>query len=69
MVFYTFGSIIDDIIYFRPWHHTFDYIWRAFRHLPGSVQRLCNTQFFAWMGWFPFLFYRYYIKSCEIFSS
>ncbi|KAG0356200.1 hypothetical protein BGZ54_000811 [Gamsiella multidivaricata] len=32
-------------------------IWRAFRHLPEEIQRICNVQFFAWMGWFPFLFY------------
>ncbi|KAF9163312.1 hypothetical protein DFQ26_002705 [Actinomortierella ambigua] len=32
-------------------------IWYAFRHLPAAVQRVCNVQFFAWMGWFPFLFY------------
>ncbi|KAF9107542.1 hypothetical protein BGX29_006066 [Mortierella sp. GBA35] len=32
-------------------------IWRAFRTLPGEIQRICNVQFFAWMGWFPFLFY------------
>ncbi|CAO3646551.1 unnamed protein product [Cunninghamella echinulata] len=40
-----------------PWYHTFIYIWRAFRYLPRPIQSLCNTQFFAWMGWFPFLFY------------
>ncbi|KAI9032668.1 major facilitator superfamily domain-containing protein [Phycomyces nitens] len=40
-----------------PWYHTFLYIWRAFRFLPRPIQTLCNTQFFAWMGWFPFLFY------------
>ncbi|CDS07077.1 hypothetical protein LRAMOSA09600 [Lichtheimia ramosa] len=40
-----------------PWYSTFVYIWRAFRFLPRPVQTLCNTQFFAWMGWFPFLFY------------
>ncbi|ORX53684.1 MFS general substrate transporter [Hesseltinella vesiculosa] len=40
-----------------PWYHTFIYIWRAFRFLPRPIQTLCNTQFFAWMGWFPFLFY------------
>ncbi|KAI8367525.1 major facilitator superfamily domain-containing protein [Radiomyces spectabilis] len=40
-----------------PWYHTFVYIWRAFRFLPKPIQTLCNTQFFAWMGWFPFLFY------------
>lgn len=32
-------------------------IWRAFRTLPVEIQRICNVQFFAWMGWFPFLFY------------
>ncbi|CAO3628715.1 unnamed protein product [Cunninghamella blakesleeana] len=40
-----------------PWYNTFVYIWRAFRYLPRPIQSLCNTQFFAWMGWFPFLFY------------
>ncbi|KAI9012102.1 major facilitator superfamily domain-containing protein [Phycomyces nitens] len=40
-----------------PWYHTLAYIWRAFRFLPRPIQTLCNTQFFAWMGWFPFLFY------------
>ncbi|OBZ87809.1 General alpha-glucoside permease [Choanephora cucurbitarum] len=39
------------------WHHTLQYIWRAFRFLPKPIQSLCNTQFFAWMGWFPYLFY------------
>ncbi|KAF9199483.1 hypothetical protein BGZ49_010379 [Haplosporangium sp. Z 27] len=32
-------------------------IWRAFKKLPLEIQRICNVQFFAWMGWFPFLFY------------
>ncbi|OBZ89630.1 General alpha-glucoside permease [Choanephora cucurbitarum] len=41
----------------QPWYSTFFYIWRAFRFLPRPIQTLCNTQFFAWMGWFPFLFY------------
>ncbi|KAG2186913.1 hypothetical protein INT44_003140 [Umbelopsis vinacea] len=41
----------------QPWYHTFAYIWKAFRFLPRPIQTLCNTQFFAWMGWFPFLFY------------
>jgi solute carrier family 45 protein 1/2/4 len=30
---------------------------RSFRHLPLRLQRVCFIQFFAWMGWFPFLFY------------
>ncbi|CEI91564.1 hypothetical protein RMCBS344292_05848 [Rhizopus microsporus] len=41
----------------QPWYSTFYYIWKAFRFLPRPIQTLCNTQFFAWMGWFPFLFY------------
>ncbi|KAG1457148.1 hypothetical protein G6F46_007409 [Rhizopus delemar] len=41
----------------QPWYSTFFYIWKAFRYLPRPIQTLCNTQFFAWMGWFPFLFY------------
>ncbi|KAI8332402.1 major facilitator superfamily domain-containing protein [Chlamydoabsidia padenii] len=40
-----------------PWYHTLIYIWHALRQLPLPIQTLCNTQFFAWMGWFPFLFY------------
>lgn len=31
-------------------------VWLA---LPGSVHRLFWAQFFAWFGWFPFLFFRY----------
>ncbi|KAI8086095.1 major facilitator superfamily domain-containing protein [Halteromyces radiatus] len=26
-------------------------------YLPLTVRRICNVQFFAWIGWFPFLFY------------
>ncbi|KAI8880900.1 MFS general substrate transporter [Backusella circina FSU 941] len=26
-------------------------------NLPTPIQRICNVQFFAWIGWFPFLFY------------
>ncbi|OZJ01470.1 hypothetical protein BZG36_05390, partial [Bifiguratus adelaidae] len=32
-------------------------ILRHIRHLPGPIRRLCLVQFFAWMGWFPFMFY------------
>ncbi|KAG0210118.1 hypothetical protein BGX28_009659 [Mortierella sp. GBA30] len=35
----------------------FKLVFRAIRHLPTRIQHLCNVQFFAWMGWFPFLFY------------
>ncbi|ORX99859.1 MFS general substrate transporter [Basidiobolus meristosporus CBS 931.73] len=36
---------------------TLQEIWYGFRYLPSPVQKICNVQFFAWMGWFPFLFY------------
>ncbi|KAJ8660465.1 hypothetical protein O0I10_003923 [Lichtheimia ornata] len=39
------------------WYDTFIYVWKALRSLPTPIQRLCNVQFFAWLGWFPFLFY------------
>ncbi|ORZ03374.1 major facilitator superfamily domain-containing protein [Syncephalastrum racemosum] len=26
-------------------------------NLPRPIRRICNVQFFAWIGWFPFLFY------------
>ncbi len=32
-------------------------IVKSFRNLPRIVQLVCNVQFFAWIGWFPFLFY------------
>ncbi|KAG2225404.1 hypothetical protein INT45_010040 [Circinella minor] len=41
----------------EPWYQVFIYIWHAFRQLQSSIQKLCNVIFFAWMGWFPFLFY------------
>ncbi|CAG8532994.1 7029_t:CDS:2 [Paraglomus occultum] len=46
---------IDENV--EPWYCTLVSIYRAFRYLPVPVQRICNVQFFAWMGWFPFLFY------------
>lgn len=53
----THEKKLDEELDVQPWYSTFVYIWRAFRYLPKPVQTLCNTQFFAWMGWFPFLFY------------
>ncbi|KAJ1817930.1 hypothetical protein LPJ56_003953 [Coemansia sp. RSA 2599] len=32
-------------------------IWRGVVSLPAPVQRVCNVQFFAWVAWFPFLFF------------
>ncbi|KAF2404541.1 MFS general substrate transporter [Trichodelitschia bisporula] len=31
-------------------------VWSA-RTMPSEVRRVCMVQFFAWMGWFPYLFY------------
>jgi solute carrier family 45 protein 1/2/4 len=38
-------------------YETLSSIMKSFRTLPSYCQLLCNIQFFAWIGWFPFLFY------------
>ncbi|KAF2715011.1 hypothetical protein K504DRAFT_366816 [Pleomassaria siparia CBS 279.74] len=30
---------------------------RSVRKLPPQIRRVCEVQLFAWIGWFPFLFY------------
>jgi solute carrier family 45, member 1/2/4 len=30
---------------------------KTFSSLSPQIQHICNTQFFVWLGWFPFLFY------------
>jgi solute carrier family 45 protein 1/2/4 len=30
---------------------------RSVKRLPDQIKRVCEVQFFAWIGWFPFLFY------------
>ncbi|SPO23816.1 related to General alpha-glucoside permease [Ustilago trichophora] len=42
---------------FRKVKETVDDVWHAIRRLPRSVRRVCLVQLFAFMGWFPFLFY------------
>ncbi|KAF2766710.1 hypothetical protein EJ03DRAFT_277544 [Teratosphaeria nubilosa] len=32
-------------------------LWHSMRKLPTQIARVCQVQFFAWIGWFPFLFY------------
>jgi solute carrier family 45 protein 1/2/4 len=32
-------------------------IWTTIRHLPPRIRAICHAQFWAWIGWFPFLFY------------
>ncbi|KAI8633835.1 hypothetical protein F5Y19DRAFT_415308 [Xylariaceae sp. FL1651] len=33
------------------------YLCTSFPRLPKQVRKVCWVQFFAWMGWFPFLYY------------
>lgn len=32
-------------------------LFHSMRNLPDQIKRVCEVQFFAWIGWFPFLFY------------
>ena len=32
-------------------------IWITIWNLPRPIRRVCYVQLFAFMGWFPFLFY------------
>lgn len=32
-------------------------LFTSVRRLPPQIRRVCQVQFFAWIGWFPFLFY------------
>jgi solute carrier family 45 protein 1/2/4 len=32
-------------------------LWRSLFRLPAQIMRVCQVQFLAWIGWFPFLFY------------
>jgi len=32
-------------------------LYHSMRKLPTQITRVCQVQFFAWIGWFPFLFY------------
>lgn len=32
-------------------------IWSTILHLPPRIRAICHAQFWAWIGWFPFLFY------------
>ena len=35
----------------------FQQMFSALRRLPPQIRKICQVQFFNWMGWFPFLFY------------
>lgn len=36
---------------------TFRQIFRNLETCPRNIRKICMVQFFAWIGWFPFLFY------------
>ena len=36
---------------------TFKSLYLSVRKLPLQIREVCTVQFFAWIGWFPFLFY------------
>ncbi|KAI9596149.1 major facilitator superfamily domain-containing protein [Syncephalis fuscata] len=50
---YVRGMDAQQHAWYKPLRDVFHVLW----HLPDPIQRLCTTQFFAWMAWFPFLFY------------
>ena len=35
----------------------FKQVFKSSRRLPPQIRTVCEVQFFAWIGWFPFLFY------------
>lgn len=35
----------------------FKHVLKSAKLMSGDMKRVCKVQFFAWMGWFPFLFY------------
>ncbi|KAJ2654554.1 hypothetical protein IWW48_006029 [Coemansia sp. RSA 1200] len=45
------AGVVDE------WKRMFTSIAQGIVRLPTPVQRVCNVQFFAWVAWFPFLFF------------
>lgn len=35
----------------------FEQVFKAIRHLPPQIAKVCEVQLAAWIGWFPFLYY------------
>lgn len=46
----------------------FGQVLSSAKRLPPQVRKVCDSQFFAWIGWFPFLFYSttYIGEICEL---
>lgn len=36
---------------------TFIQVFKSMKTCPREIRQICVVQFFAWIGWFPFLFY------------
>ena len=48
----------DEILKNKPGvFAVFGQILSSVKSLPRNIKRICMVQFFAWLGWFPFLFY------------
>ncbi|KAL9108913.1 MAG: hypothetical protein Q9227_006309 [Pyrenula ochraceoflavens] len=37
--------------------HFFAEVFKSIKRLPPQIRKVCEVQFFNWIGWFPFLFY------------
>ena len=35
----------------------FGQVYASIRRMPPQIRKVCEVQFFSWIGWFPFLFY------------
>lgn len=35
----------------------FKQVFKSVKRLPPQIRKVCEVQFFSWIGWFPFLFY------------
>lgn len=48
------GTPINDkggvVVFFKQ-------VFSSIKRLPPQTRKVCQVQFFAWIGWFPFLFY------------
>ncbi|KAG9297889.1 hypothetical protein G9A89_015480 [Geosiphon pyriformis] len=51
------GSQKESISVLSYTFETITSVVKSIRNLPEPVQNICNVQFFAWIGWFPFLIY------------
>ncbi|KAJ2088116.1 hypothetical protein IW138_004455 [Coemansia sp. RSA 986] len=51
------GQLAENKSLANEWSTMFTSIAQGIAKLPTPVQRVCNVQFFAWVAWFPFLFF------------